>query len=91
MNRFDAVDLETNNGSDCVAYLSNQSEQTITAVNIGAPQQLTFDNDSLFNGIHVLLPGEQLIAVGNFEGKQVNTLNLSPYAVVLEVLLYCPE
>jgi len=89
---FEYVQLHTNNGSACVFYASNASNADIaTLVNTGAPDSLVFDDKSFFNGIHHLAPGQQLIAVGNFMGKQIASINLSEKGIPITVMLFCPN
>lgn len=91
LSRFAYYQHGTNNGSACIYYLSNPSNATnATAVNIGAPDSLRFDDHSLFNGIHLLAPRQQIIAVGNFSGKQITTTNLSSTNTSITVMLFCP-
>jgi hypothetical protein len=89
---FEYIQLVTNNGSSCVYYVGNTSNAEIaTIVNVGAPDSLKFNDNSLFNGIHHLVPGQQLIAVGDFMGRQLSTINLSSKVIPVTLMLYCPN
>lgn len=85
--------LHTNLGSDCICSIQNKSNANSALVaNTGAADSLKFDNDSLFNGVHTIPIREQLIIIADFEGHDLNILNLSmePTANVIVVLL-CPS
>jgi len=91
LSRFAYFQHTTNNGSACICYLLNPSNvNNATAVNVGAPDSLRFDNNSLFNGIHLLAPGQQIIVFGNFAGRQITITNLSSKNTNITVMLYCP-
>lgn len=90
--KYDYNQQPTNNGSACVYYLFNPSVANMAiAVSMGAPDSMRFDDASLFNGIHRLAPGQQLISIGDFQGKQVSTINLSPANHPITITLYCPQ
>lgn len=93
LSRFEFAEKQTNNGSDCICSVTNNSQANIaTIVLTGAPDTSTIQLDSpvTFNGIHYLKPGQQAIAVGNFAGKTITVLNLSLLNVVIVVMLFCP-
>ena len=91
LSRFAYFQHTTNNGSACICYLLNPSNaNNATAVNIGAPDSLRFNDNSLFNGIHLLAPRQQIIAVGNFTGRQITITNLSSKNINITVMLFCP-
>jgi hypothetical protein len=85
------VQLKTNNGTACTCYIGNPGNANIvSAVSVGAPDSLKFDDNTFFNGIHRIEPGRQLIAVGNFMGKQLSIVNFSPMHMRIIVAIYCP-
>lgn len=93
LSRFEFAQKQTNNGSDCICSITNNSQaNTATIVLTGAPDTSTIQLDSpeTFNGTHYLKPGQQAIAVGNFAGKTITVLNLSLLNVVIVVMLFCP-
>lgn len=91
LSRFEYAQKLTNNGSDCICSITNTSQANIAmTVLTGAPDTIQMDNAETFNGIHSLKPGQQVIAVGNFEGKEITVLNLSLMNVVILVMLFCP-
>ncbi|MBL1220375.1 hypothetical protein JET18_05965 [Chryseobacterium sp. L7] len=91
LSRFEYAQKLTNNGSDCICSITNTSQANIAmTVLTGAPDTIQMDNAETFNGIHSLRPGQQLITVGNFEGKKITVLNLSLMDVVILVMLFCP-
>lgn len=93
LSRFEFAQKQTNNGSDCICSITNNSQANIaTIVLTGASDTNTIQLDSpeTFNGIHYLKPGQQAIAVGNFAGKTITVLNLSLLTVVIVVMLFCP-
>ncbi|PIF46505.1 hypothetical protein CLU96_3543 [Chryseobacterium sp. 52] len=91
LSRFEYAQKMTNNGSDCICSITNTSQANIAmTVFIGAPDAIRLDSTATFNGIHALRPGQQVIAVGNFEGKKITVLNLSLMDVVILVMLFCP-
>ncbi len=88
---FQSVQLKTNNGTACTCYIGNPSNANIVStVSVGAPDSLKFDDNTFFNGIHRIEPGRQLIAVGNFMGKQLSIVNFSPMHMRIIVAIYCP-
>lgn len=88
---FEYTWLPTNNGTSCVYYMRNASLSDIAVVvNTGAPDSIKYDNGSLVNGIHTLVPGQQIIVVGDFNGKQLSTINLSTQNVAITTMLFCP-
>nr|WP_315424447.1 hypothetical protein [uncultured Pedobacter sp.] len=88
---FQYTQLKTHNGPSCVYYMRNASLFNIAvAVNTGAPDSIKYDNGTLFNGIHTLAPGQQIIVIGDFKGKQLNTINLSAQNVAITTMLFCP-
>lgn len=92
LSLFEYAEFNTNNGSACVYYISNPSNADIaTVVNIGGPDSLKLNDTTYFNGIHELAPGRQLIAVGNFMGKKISTINLSSKATTVTLMFYCPR
>lgn len=91
LSRFEYAQKLTNNGSDCICSITNISQANIAmTVLTGAPDTIQMDNGETFNGIHSLKPSQQVIAVGNFEGKEITVLNLSLMNVVILVMLFCP-
>ncbi|MCT2409157.1 hypothetical protein NZD88_16540 [Chryseobacterium antibioticum] len=91
LSRFEYAQKMTNNGSDCICSITNTSQANIAmTVLTGAPDAIQLDSAEIFNGIHSLKPGQQVIAVGNFAGKQITVLNLSLMDVVILVMLFCP-
>lgn len=93
LSRYEFAQKQTNNGSDCICSITNNSQANIaTVVLTGAPDTSTIQLDSTvtFNGTHYLKPGQQAIAVGNFAGKTITVLNLSLLDVVIVVMLFCP-
>ncbi|HCA09403.1 MAG TPA: hypothetical protein DEO71_19670 [Chryseobacterium sp.] len=91
LSRFEYAQKLTDNGSDCICSITNTSQANIAmTVLTGAPDTIQMDNAETFNGIHSLRPGQQLITVGNFEGKKITVLNLSLMDVVILVMLFCP-
>jgi hypothetical protein len=59
-------------------------------VSSGATPELKLDNDSLFNGKHVLKPGEQLVAFNDFKGATLYVNNLTPYQIKVLISIFCP-
>ncbi|ROI06701.1 hypothetical protein EGI16_02000 [Chryseobacterium sp. G0240] len=91
LSRFEFAQKETHNGSDCICSITNTSRANIaTTVLTGAPDAIRLDSTAAFNGTHSLKPGQQVIAVGNFEGNKITVLNLSLMGVVILVMLFCP-
>lgn len=93
LTRFEFAQKQTNNGSDCICSITNNSQaNTATIVLTGAPDTstITLDSTTTFNGTHYLKPGQQAIAVGNFAGTVITVLNLSLLNVVIVVMLFCP-
>ncbi|NML68700.1 hypothetical protein HHL23_02650 [Chryseobacterium sp. RP-3-3] len=91
LSRFEFAQKMTNNGSDCICSITNTSQANIAmTVLTGAPDAIQLDSTAIFNGTHSLKPGQQVIAVGNFAGKQITVLNLSLMDVVILVMLFCP-
>lgn len=93
LSRFQFVQKVTNNGSDCICSITNTSQANIaTIVLTGAPDtnSILIDSTTTFNGTHLLKPGQQAIAAGNFAGKRITVLNLSLMDVVILVMLFCP-
>ncbi len=93
LSRFEFAQKQTNNGSDCICSITNNSQANIaTIVLTGAPGSSTIalDSTATFNGTHYLKPGQQAIAVGNFAGTTITVLNLSLLNVVIVVMLFCP-
>nr|WP_314497524.1 hypothetical protein [uncultured Chryseobacterium sp.] len=91
LSRFEFTQKLTNNGSDCICSITNTSQVNIVmTVLTGAPDAIQLDNTEIFNGIHSLKPGQQVIAVGNFAGRQITVLNLSLMNVMILVMLFCP-
>jgi hypothetical protein len=93
LTRFEFAQKQTNNGSDCICSITNNSQANIaTIVLTGAPDSITIalDSTATFNGTHYLKPGQQAIAVGNFAGTTITVLNLSLLNVVIVVMLFCP-
>lgn len=90
--RFENVVLKTNNGSDCTCLINNPSRgQSITITVMGAPANVRFDNDSIFNSIHILGIQEQLIALDDFMGTELTIANLSPYESRVLIYFFCPK
>jgi hypothetical protein len=93
LSRFEFAQKVTNNGSDCICSITNTSQANIAMIVLtGAPDTNTIllDSTTTFNGTHTLKPAQQVIAVGNFEGKEITVLNLSLLGVVIVVMLFCP-
>ncbi|KMQ64621.1 hypothetical protein ACM46_10245 [Chryseobacterium angstadtii] len=93
LSRFEFAEKITNNGSDCICSITNPSQANIaTIVLTGAPDTNTIclDDNTTFNGKHILKPGQQVIAIGNFTGNKITVLNLSLLDVVIIVMLFCP-
>ncbi|TDQ29962.1 hypothetical protein DFQ07_0292 [Tenacibaculum caenipelagi] len=84
--------LNTNNGSQCICYINNISKaQQATVVNTGDTNNVKFNDNTPFNGIHVLTVRQQLIAVADFKGSQLIVSNLSPYDIIVIVSILCPK
>jgi hypothetical protein len=89
---FEYAKKNTNNGSDCICSITNPNTANIaTVVVTGAPDSMKLNSTIVFNGTHVLTPGQQIIAVGNFMGKQLIVMNLSVMKVAITVMLFCPN
>jgi hypothetical protein len=92
LSRFEYTKKITNNGSDCTCSITNSSLANLaTLVVTGAPDSMKVNSMVLFNGIHTLPPGQQMIVAGNFMGKQVTVMNLSLLNVHITVMLFCPS
>ncbi|PJJ07660.1 hypothetical protein CLU83_0850 [Flavobacterium sp. 1] len=92
LSRFSYAVLKTNNGSQCICYISNSSRsQNATVVNTGATTTVTFNDGTAFNGIHTLTIQQQIIAIADFAGSNLIISNLSPYEIQVIVMILCPK
>lgn len=92
LSRFNYAVLKTNNGSQCICYISNSSRsQNATVVNTGATTTVTFNDGTAFNGIHTLTIQQQIIAIADFAGSNLIISNLSPYEIQVIVMILCPK
>jgi hypothetical protein len=76
---YDSAIVNTDNGSMCICAIQNKgkSQQPATIAAAGAPKSVTFENGVSFNGLHIIEHNDQLVAVANFAGAQLNILNLT--------------
>ncbi len=57
----------------------------------GAVNNVSLNDSSSFNGLHILNPTQQIIAIGNFTGSKITALNLSPIDASIIIMLLCPS
>jgi len=92
LSPYEYATLGTKNGSPCICNINNLSNaQTATVVNTGDTENRTFNDSTLFNGIHILKAKQQIIAVSDFKGSQLIVSNFSPYAILILVSILCPQ
>jgi hypothetical protein len=90
--RYQYTKKVTNNGSDCICSVLNPGKANLAIAAItGSPDSIRFSNAIPFNGVHILQPGQQLNAIGNFMGKQLVIMNISPMSAPLTVMIFCPD
>ncbi len=90
VSQYEYAVLNTNNGSQCICVVKNNSfaEEAIVVI-IGDGTQSLFDNDSSLNGIHILKIKEQIIAVSDFKGSQIIVSNFSSNNESVIVSMLC--
>ena len=93
ISQYEYVILNTNNGTQCVCVIKNNSlSQEAVVVIIRDTQNSFFDNGSALNGIHLLKIKEQLIAIADFKGSQIIVSNFSSNneSVIVSILCHPP-
>ena len=88
--RYENVVLKTTNGSECVCSIQNpSSSQSATISASGAAPDIVFNDSIPFNGIHILRVNQQIIALANFEGKELLIGNFSLEEIKVIVSILC--
>ena len=77
INSLEYVVLNTNNGSDCVLFIKNDSKFNPAMIVVTGAEKVKFENGSEVNGVHYLGILEYRLSVANFRGRQILVSNFS--------------